>query len=35
MLDASAANADALRFYQERHGYAITGVLMTKRIRSR
>lgn len=32
MLDASAANADALRFYEERHGYRLRGVLLTKRL---
>jgi GNAT superfamily N-acetyltransferase len=30
MLDASAANADALRFYEDRHGYHLRGVLLTK-----
>ena len=32
MLDASAANADALRFYEQRHGYRLSGVLLRKRI---
>lgn len=32
MLDASAANADALRFYEERHGFRLRGVLLTKRL---
>lgn len=31
MLDASAANVDARRFY-ERHGYRLRGVLLTKRL---
>lgn len=32
LLDASAANADALRFYEQRHGYRLRGVLMTKEL---
>ncbi len=32
MLDASAANLDALRFYEHRHGYRRSGVLMRKPI---
>jgi GNAT superfamily N-acetyltransferase len=32
MLDASAANAGGLRFYEKRHGYRLRGVLLTKRI---
>ena len=32
MLDASAANVEARRFYEERHGYRLRGVLMTKQI---
>jgi len=32
MLDASAANRGALRFYEQRHGYRRRGVLMTKTI---
>jgi GNAT superfamily N-acetyltransferase len=32
MLDASAANVDALRFYEHRHGYRLRGVLLTKQI---
>jgi GNAT superfamily N-acetyltransferase len=32
LLDASAANRDALRFYEERHGYRLRGVLMTKEL---
>ncbi len=32
MLDASVANLDALRFYEQRHGYRRTGVLMRKPI---
>mgnify|MGYP002336020055 CR=1 FL=1 len=35
MLDASAANVDALRFYEQRHGYRLRGVLLTKQIGSR
>ena len=31
-LDASAANVEALRFYEQRHGYRLRGVLLTKRI---
>ncbi|MGI8829669.1 MAG: GNAT family N-acetyltransferase [Candidatus Limnocylindria bacterium] len=27
MLDASGANLDALRFYEQRHGYRRSGVL--------
>jgi GNAT superfamily N-acetyltransferase len=30
-LETHVANVDAIRFYQERHGFRITGVLMTKR----
>lgn len=30
MLDASAANVDALRFYEQRHGFRLRGVLMMK-----
>lgn len=30
LLDASAANVDALRFYEQRHGYRLRGVLLTK-----
>ena len=30
MLDASAANVEARRFYEDRHGYRLRGVLMTK-----
>ncbi len=30
MLDASATNVDALRFYEQRHGYRLRGVLLTK-----
>ena len=30
MLDTSAANAEAVRFYKERHGYRLRGVLLTK-----
>lgn len=32
ILDASAANTDARRFYQERLGYRLRGVLMTKEL---
>jgi len=32
MLDASVANLDALRFYEQRHGYRRSGVLMRKPI---
>ena len=32
LLDASAANVDALRFYEERHGYRLRGVLMTREL---
>lgn len=32
MLDASAADVDALRFYEKRRGYRLRGVLMTKPI---
>ncbi len=32
MLDASAANVDALRFYEGRHGYRLRGVLLTKQL---
>lgn len=32
MLDASATNVDALRFYQQRHGYQLRGVLLTKQL---
>lgn len=32
LLDASAANRDALRFYEQRHGYRLRGVLMTKEL---
>lgn len=32
LLDASAENTDAIRFYEERHGYRLRGVLLTKEI---
>jgi GNAT superfamily N-acetyltransferase len=32
LLDASAANTEARRFYEERHGYRLRGVLMTKEL---
>lgn len=32
LLDASAANRDALRFYEQRHGYRLRGMLMTKEL---
>ena len=34
LLDASAANTEALRFYEERHGFRLRGVLMTKELGS-
>lgn len=35
LLDGSAANTEALRFYEERHGFRLRGVLMTKELGSR
>lgn len=32
LLDASAANEEARRFYEERHGYRLRGVLLTKEL---
>jgi GNAT superfamily N-acetyltransferase len=32
LLDASAANVGALRFYERRHGYRLRGVLLTKQL---
>lgn len=33
-LEAHVANLDAIRFYQERHGFRTTGILMMKRVPS-